>query len=217
MFHALKDEAVYMLESQEPESPWSNFSFIGINPMMDVVETTGEFVISDLQYGSKTRASSFKEAFEYVLLELDVKIPETDIPFKGGGVGYISYDAISDYEPVPARTGSEKKLPNYHLLFCQTLLAYNHRTRKITILTFARIDDETDRRAVFDRSLQHIRHIRERLVKKSELTDIMMPVDLYDSPVQKMDSNYTKNKFKEDVSRVKKYIKEGDILQAVLS
>jgi len=217
MFHALKDEAVYMLESQEPESPWSNFSFIGINPMMDVVETTGEFVISDLQYGSKTRASSFKEAFEYVLLELDVKIPETDIPFKGGGVGYISYDAISDYEPVPARTGSEKKLPNYHLLFCQTLLAYNHRTRKITILTFARIDDETDRRELFDRSLQHIRHIRERLVKKSELTDIMMPVDLYDSPVQKMDSNYTKNKFKEDVSRVKKYIKEGDILQAVLS
>ncbi|KKK35881.1 anthranilate synthase component I [Salinicoccus sediminis] len=217
MFHALKDEAVYMLESQEPESPWSNFSFIGINPIMDVVETAGEFIISDLQYGSKMGAPSFKEAFERVLLELDVKIPETDIPFKGGGVGYISYDAISDYEPVPARTGAEKKLPNYHLLFCQTLLAYNHRTGKITILTFARIDDETDRREVFDRSLQHIRHIRERLVKKSGLTDIMMPVGLYDSPVQKMDSNYTKEKFKEDVGRVKKYIKEGDILQAVLS
>lgn len=217
MFHALRDEAVYMLESQEPESPWSNYSFIGINPMIDVVEANEEFVITDLQHDFTTRASSFKEAFDAVLNELNVKTPEIDIPFKGGGVGYISYDAISDYEPVPRVAAEEERLPNYHLLFCQTLLAYNHRTKKITIITFARVDHSDTPREIYDRANHHIQHVKDRLIKNSELSDLMMPVDLYESPVKKMESNYRKDKFKEDVGKIKEYITDGDILQAVLS
>lgn len=217
MFHALRDEAVYMLESQEPESPWSNYSFIGINPMIDVAEADEEFVITDLQHDFTTRASSFKEAFDAVLNELNVKTPEIDIPFKGGGVGYISYDAISDYEPVPRVTAEEERLPNYHLLFCQTLLAYNHRTKKITIITFARVDHSDNPREIYDRANHHIQHVKDRLIKNSELSDLMMPVDLYESPVKKMESNYRKDKFKEDVGKIKEYITDGDILQAVLS
>lgn len=217
MFHALRGEAVYMLESQEPESPWSNFSFIGINPMMDVVENEGEFVINDLQNGFTAKETSFENAFDAVLAKLDVKIPDIDIPFKGGGVGYISYDAISDYEPVPKAIRTEEKLADYHLLFCQTLLAYNHRTKKITILTFARIKQNDAFREIYDRANQHIEHVRDQLVKNSELSDIMMPVDLYESPAEKMRSNYEKDKFKDDVGKIKEYIKDGDILQAVLS
>ncbi|AKG74445.1 anthranilate synthase component I [Salinicoccus halodurans] len=217
MFHALKDEAAYMLESQEPGSPWSNFSFIGINPMIDVTEVNNEFVIRDLQYSFTAKKPSFKSAFDTVLAELKVKIPEIDIPFKGGGVGYISYDAISDYEPVQKAIVTEEKLPNYHLLFCQTLLAYNHRTKKITILTFARISEDKSPREIYDRANHHIRYIRDRLVKNSELSDLMMPVDLYESPAKKMESNYGKDKFKEDVGKIKEYITKGDILQAVLS
>ncbi|WP_411842248.1 anthranilate synthase component I [Salinicoccus sp. HZC-1] len=217
MFHALKNEAVYMLESQEPESPWSNFSFIGINPMIDIEEVNSEFVIKDLQNGFKTKAESFKEAFDAVLSKLNVKIPDIDIPFKGGGVGYISYDAISDYEPVPKAIETDKKLANYHLLFCQTLLAYNHRTKKISILTFARINQHDSIRQIYDRANHHIQHVRDRLVKNSELSDLMMPVDMYESPAEKMESNYEKDKFKDDVRKIKEYIKDGDILQAVLS
>lgn len=217
MFHALKNEAVYMLESQEPESPWSNFSFIGINPMIDIEEVNNEFVIKDLQNGFKTKAESFKAAFDAVLSKLNVKIPDIDIPFKGGGVGYISYDAISDYEPVPRAIGTDEKLANYHLLFCQTLLAYNHRTKKISILTFARINQNDSIRQIYDRANHHIQHVRDCLVKNSELSDLMMPVDLYESPAKKMESNYEKDKFKDDVRKIKEYIKDGDILQAVLS
>ncbi|SRR5699024_8271514 len=217
MFHALGEEAVYMLESQEPGSPWSNFSFIGIDPMIDVAEVNDEFIIRDIQNGFEATKPSFEDAFDAVLAELNVKIPDIDIPFKGGGVGYISYDAISDFEPVPRAIATEEKLSNYHLLFCQTLLAYNHRTRKITILTFAGIDQNGPSREIYDRANHNIQHIRDRLVKNSELSDLMMPVGLYESPAKKMESNYKKDKFKEDVRKIKEYIREGDILQAVLS
>lgn len=40
MFHALRDEAVYMLESQDPGISRSNFSFIGLDPMVEIKEHT---------------------------------------------------------------------------------------------------------------------------------------------------------------------------------
>src|SRR5699024_9585995 len=140
--HALKEEAVYMLESKEPDSPWSNFSFIGLNPMVEIEGQHGSFIINDLEKEDKTAKNTLQEAFDHVVNVLDVSIPEIDIPFRGGAVGYISYDSISDYEPVPEPADEGGSLPDYHLLFCRTLLAYNHRSQEVTVLTFAQTDAE---------------------------------------------------------------------------
>lgn len=40
------------------------------------------------------KCASFKEAFDTAVNGLDVHIPDIDILFKGGGVGYISYDVL---------------------------------------------------------------------------------------------------------------------------
>src|SRR5699024_6045380 len=160
---------------------------IGIDPMIDVAEVNDEFIIRDIQNGFEATKPSFEDAFDAVLAELNVKIPDIDIPFKGGGVGYISYDAISDFEPVPRAIATEDKLSCYNLVFCHTLLSYNHRTREITILTFAVIDQYATSREIYDRANHNFQHLRHRLVKNSELTDPMMQVGLYESPSKKME------------------------------
>lgn len=216
MFHALKEEAVYMLESKEPDSPWSNFSFIGLNPMVEIEEQRDKFIINDLEREDKTAKDTFQDAFDHVVKALDVCIPDISIPFRGGGVGYISYDSISDYEPVPEAVDDDS-LPNYHLLFCRTLLAYNHRSKGVTVLTFGRTDSKDDLETIYSDAKKVIMNVRSRLAGQITLTDLMLPKDLEVDSEVKFKSNYEKEKFKLDVSRIKEYIEAGDIQQAVLS
>ena len=217
MFHALNDEAVYMLESQDPESPWSNYSFIGLDPMMEIKEDEADFVISDFQKKTKESAATFKEAFNHVVSTLNVKPADVPLPFKGGGVGYISYDAISDYEPVPRAIQDELSLSNYHLLFCQTLIAYHHKTKEVTILTYARVDNESLSSTIYEQSRQRIKKVQQRLMNHQGLPDLMLAGDLEEDAGVELDSNYHPDKFKSDVEKIKEYIRAGDIFQAVLS
>lgn len=217
MFHSLKDEAVYMLESQEPESAWSNFSFIGLDPMVEIEETGRQFIVNDLERGTRLALPSFKEAFEVTLGRLKVKIPDMDIPFKGGGVGYISYDAISDYEPVPRAPEEDVQIANYRLLFCRTLLVYNHRSKEIHIIHFARVDDDRDNALIYEESMETIERIRTHLLHDSDLSDLLLPTVLPMTSTFDLESNYKKEKFLGDVEKIKNYIEAGDILQAVLS
>ena len=44
------------------------------------------------------QGDSFKEVFCKIQQELKVKVPDLALPFKGGAVGFISYDAVSQIE-----------------------------------------------------------------------------------------------------------------------
>ncbi|MFG6149763.1 anthranilate synthase component I [Halobacillus sp. B23F22_1] len=215
MFHALRDEAVYMLESQDPESPWSNFSFIGLDPMIEVKQVEGSFIIEDFHHDKSGTAGSFKEAFEQTVDDLNVKQAEVPLPFKGGAVGYIAYDAISDYEPVPYAETDHIDLSNYHLLFCQTLIAYNHKTKETTILTFSRINGDTPERK-YNEAVSRLQNVSQRLKENSFLPDLMLTDESSDYSIELI-SNYKKEDFKRDVEKIKEYILAGDIFQAVLS
>ncbi|WP_173917256.1 anthranilate synthase component I [Halobacillus sp. Marseille-Q1614] len=216
MFHALRDEAVYMLESQDPESPWSNFSFIGLDPMIDISQQkNGTFMIEDFQEHQTRTAESFKEAFEQTVDRLKVKQANVSLPFKGGAVGYIAYDAISDYEPVPRALPDDIDVSNYHLLFCQTLVAYHHRTKETTILTFARIEEGNEEEQ-YEQAVQRVKNVSRRLKENSFLPDLMLSDESTSHSIE-LHSNYKKEDFKRDVEKIKDYIVAGDIFQAVLS
>lgn len=217
MFHALKDEAVYMLESQDPESPWSNFSFIGLDPMIQIKEHNQTFCIQDFQRGDVHHVTDFKTAYEKVVQELNVKISPIDLPFKGGGVGYISYDAISDYEPVERAKKDELDLSNYHLLFCQTLIAYHHKTKETTILSFARVEEERHLEEVYEESQARISEITSKLMNAKPLSDLMLTESADQGESFQLESNYEREKFRSDIETIKEYIRAGDIFQAVLS
>ncbi len=218
MFHALKEEAVYMLESQDPESPWSNFSFIGLDPMIEIKQNNGSFVIRDVLIGREEQRSSLKEAYESTVDQLDVQPADVSLPFKGGAVGYVAYDGISDFEPVPQAIEDDINLSNYHLLFCQTLIAYHHRTKEATILTYARIDESTDVEQAFYSAKERLQTVEGALKGQNFLPDLMLADENEDlTPSINFSSNYQKPVFKQDVETIKEYIRAGDIFQAVLS
>lgn len=215
MFHALSDEAVYMLESQDPESPWSNYSFIGLDPMLEIKEEHQEFIIHDFQEETKKSVATFQKAFETVVEQLNVRQADVTLPFKGGGVGYISYDAISDYEPVQRAEADNLPASNYHLLFCQTLVAYHHKTKETTIIEFARIKEDVEH--AYHQAQERLLEVQERLRTPSTLQDLMMTNNHITDENLAFSSNYEKDKYKRDVETIKEYIRAGDVFQAVLS
>ncbi len=39
--HQLGDQVSFLLESKDEHSPWSRYSFIGLNPMFELIEENG--------------------------------------------------------------------------------------------------------------------------------------------------------------------------------
>lgn len=210
MFAALEEEAVYMLESGDRQSDWSNYSFIGLDPSYSIYQEEGEFLVESIESGNTVAYPSLKEAYEGLLEHLKVKIPEIPLPFKGGCVGYVAYDAISDFEPVAP---ADNEQTNYRFVFCRTIVAHNHRTEKTSIISFANGEDQEKS---YSDAKERISKVKQRILKGSYLPEFL--IDESTAPVEvELKSNYKKEKFLSDVRVIQEYIKAGDIFQAVLS
>ncbi|MBM7553754.1 anthranilate synthase component I [Thalassobacillus pellis] len=220
MFHALNKEAVYMLESQDPESPWSNFSFIGIDPMLSVEQENGSFVIHDLFTQKSMLAPTLQQAFDQSLEYLQVKEPDIPVPFRGGAVGYIAYDAISDVEPVPRAIEDDIPVSNYHLLFCQTLIAYDHKTKETTLVHFSRLPEDASEKEImkeYDHASERMKELQKKMQEDGQVHDLMLSSSPDTGEGIPLNSNYSYENFIADVEKIKHYIRAGDIFQAVLS
>lgn len=49
IFQALKNDAVYLLESNDEHSPWSKYSFIGLNPFITIEEKDSKLHVLNKQ------------------------------------------------------------------------------------------------------------------------------------------------------------------------
>ncbi|WP_181350663.1 anthranilate synthase component I [Thalassobacillus sp. CUG 92003] len=220
MFQAVQDEAVYMLESQDPESPWANYSFIGLDPMVEIKQASEQFVIRDTQNGHVQYAPSLKRAFDLTLHDLNVEQPDIPLPFRGGAVGYMGYDAISDFEPIPKAVPDHVNVSNYHLVFCQSLIAYNHKSKETTFIHFAHLpssSDDEEKAWHYHQASSRIQQLRDKLMNNFTGHDLMINQQHETGDTLQLSSNYEHQKFLSDVERIKEYIKAGDIFQAVLS
>ncbi|WP_076559063.1 anthranilate synthase component I [Salimicrobium flavidum] len=210
MFAALEDEAVYMLESGDRQSEWSNYSFIGLDPIYSIYQDNSGFVVETIESGGTKTYSSLEKAYEGLLADLQVKIPDVPLPFKGGFVGYVAYDAISDFEPVPPVANEES---NYRFVFCRTIIAHDHRTEDTTILSFARGENP---QVSYNESKRRISDVKQAIIKGSAFPDFLIDGSIQPGHVE-LESNYSKEKYLNDVRAIQEYIKAGDIFQAVLS
>src|SRR5699024_1468725 len=92
LYQQFKDEAVFLLESKDEQSPWSRYSFIGLNPYGKLTEKNHYFLFQDDVTQTVIKTDYFRDAFQNAMSHLKVKPIETHVPFFGGAVGYIGYD-----------------------------------------------------------------------------------------------------------------------------
>ncbi|KGX90266.1 anthranilate synthase component I [Pontibacillus marinus] len=219
IYDRLKDEAVYLLESGDHASEWSRYSFIGLHPFLTLQEYQESVSVTDHDQQTHTSYPSLKSAFEETFNRLKVKLPEVPLPFQGGGVGFVSYDAVSSFENMNRHRNDDLELPDYHFLFCRTLIAFDHKTNQVHIIRYVRTEEENEQMKsnAFKEAQTQIYELVERLSARKQMDLFFIDNQEEEQGAQGVTSNYDKEDFKRDVETIKEYVLSGDVFQTVLS
>ncbi|MGG3801057.1 anthranilate synthase component I [Metabacillus fastidiosus] len=221
LFQLFKEEAVYLLESKDSESSWSRYSFIGLNPFLFVEEQDGSFILKNEQKEMIKQSDSLTNIFKDLQTYLQIKLPELDIPFVGGAVGYIGYDTVTILEKVEEHRENDDKQSKCLFFVCETIIAFDHQDKQLYFIHYERLEgneNEASLRAVYELAEGKLSKYLSMLKQKEQPEQLPMPyLNQDDLDFEQIKSNYGKAKFLEDVEKVKEYIRAGDVFQTVLS
>lgn len=220
IFQALKNDAVYLLESNDEHSPWSKYSFIGLNPFITIEEKDSKLHVLNKQKEVLFETLQLEKAVDFVKSHLRVKELDHAIPFRGGAVGYIGYDAVTTLEKIPTHPNDDLQLKKYHLLYCETIIIFSHLTKEMTFIHYSQLTGKETREELtlnYNQSLQTIDQYVKELMKGQNQHESLLNPKEFAADFSTVKSNYDKETFINHVDKVKEYIKSGDVFQTVLS
>ena len=126
-------------------------------------------------------------------------------PFAGGAVGMFAYDLVRAVEPLAAPNPDPLGLPDLALMMTDTLVAFDHLRRTITVVAHPADDAEQA-----SAKIAAVRRV---------LSGALPSPPLATGPRQapQFTSNMTRERFEGSVSRIIEYIRAGDAFQVVPS
>ncbi len=145
----------------------------------------------------------------YELLE------EIDLPFPlGGAFGYWGYDLKNFTEPrLPSRAVNDLELPDCHVGFHGSLVAFDHRLSKAWIIATG-LDADGSRSD--DRARQLLAWWNEKIQAASTSNPLPLDTAALHNPAA-LSSTFTRESFIATVERAQHYIRHGHIYQVNLA
>lgn len=208
----------FLLESVAGGEQVARYSFIGCDPYVIVrSRTTGV----EFDYGTRveTVSGNVMEALKTYLDRVrSVNVPDLP-PFTGGGVGYFAYDMVRLFEAVPEAARDDLELDDAVMMFCSTLLAFDHVKHQIVIVANLFVEPGDDERAIkekYDATQAELDRLAA-LLNRTLVVESPCAVTATDPLSPHMTSNMTAEAYRAAVHRAKEYIAAGDIFQVVLS
>ena len=213
------EDSLFLLESAENSEQIGRYSFLGSRPAA-VFESRGRTVTITEPNGScfHYEAQSDPLADLQAFLARYRPAPATaELPFVGGAVGYLSYDAVRWFEgSVPPHARDELGLPDMVFLVTDTMIVFDHRFRRLRVManvfTEGRADDLA---AAYDEARAKIARLVRRLRAPSHLRPGLVYREMPPAPAPA--SNTTRAEYEATVERGKEYLRAGDIFQFVPS
>ena len=207
----------FLFESVEGGDKWARYSFLGTDPSV-VFRSKGRD-IEIIRSGGKTETFTGDPIFALRdLLSGYRPVSSEELPrFHGGAVGYFGYDMVRFIENIPDSSPDELGLWDSIYMVMDTILAFDNVTNKIKIISNAHVPDMKNAREQYEKSLARISEIKNRLKNSLDETSAGDLSREADGREFRLESNFDPAQFKDAVLRTKKYIKSGDIIQAVIS
>lgn len=206
------EENAFILESVDNKEKWGRYSFIGVNPKLEVKitnhmaeviskdDTVNEIIDNPVQFLSKIME-------EYKTPRLKNKPNLT-----GGLVGYFGYDTVRYMEKKLVNIPEDDlKMPDCNLFMYDELVAFDHLSNKIIVIINIDMQDDIERQ-YYDAEEKAKNIIAKIENYSTKATEKELPDTDY-----KVKSNVTKEEYMANVEKAKDYIVNGDIFQVVLS
>lgn len=223
VFHTVfsgKEDA-FLLESVEGEEKVARYSFIGFTPLFIFISENNGVTLKDV-LRKEARSFLFKDSpltEMKKLLKAYRVYPAPYLPrFKGGFVGFTSYALARFFEPTAFKKPAVSRTSDAYFMFPKYLISFDHRAQTVRLFNFVVLPKKMPGRALirlFNREHNALRSIASG-IGRTKLKPLPLP-ETGCSLNKHRTSNFSKQTFMRAVRKAKQYIREGDIIQVVLS
>lgn len=199
------DSRYYLLESVEGGNRWGRYSFLGVNPLLQISCKDGYVTVKSGAVVNREKKAPM-DALRGILDEYKSPKIKGMPSFTGGLVGYFSYEMIGYAEPKLNLKSSD--FDDYNLMLFDKVIAYDHLKQKISVIVNYRSEQG---RQGYNAALLEI----EKMIHLIRSTE---PLQTEDVPKNvEFKCNLSEDEYCNMVESTKRYIREGDIFQGVIS
>ena len=202
----------FLLESVEGGETWARYTFMGTDPQAVFTVRGEEITVTRGDRAEPPVQTS--DPLQYILSQIApgrCYMPPSMPRFASGVVGAISYDAVRLFEHLPSPYEAPEP-PDMVFFHTRVVLVWDNLKHRAMLITVARFDPERDVEDVWHEAQTALSETMSRLQGPLPLLPVSGDHDEV-SVTLSMDDDA----FCEAVSRAKRYIEAGDIIQVVLS
>ncbi|MDB8634529.1 anthranilate synthase component I [Streptococcus mutans] len=188
-----------ILESIPREKENARFSIVAYNPVFEIKFENGQ-----LTENGKVIES---DPLDY-LSQITVKSQLSQgLPFNGGAIGFVGYDMVGLYENIGKIPQDTIGTPDMHFFVYESYLIFDHKKEKIVIVedNIYSGREEEEQKAALQEVLADL---------KKQAVDEFSERDLHTLTFR---NHLEEATFKDMVTKAKKFIRQGDMFQCVLS
>ena len=211
----------FLLESVEGGERIARYSFLGADPDM-VVRGKGFQTFVERNGETETFPTVATEWVRDYFRQRSLARRPGLVPFAGGAVGYVSYDAAQWFEPA-LRHDETQPLdgPTDALwMFYRTVIAFDRVKQRLEIVSIVLTEEAGGShqrlRQLYDDAVARTLAV-EKTIFETDAATTRPPIRSQGSKNISLQSNWPRLDFEEGVRRVKDYIAAGDCYQVVLS
>lgn len=220
----------FLLESVEGGEHAARYSFVGAQPIVEVVAHGHEVTLKDHREGATDPTRTYTSddplgEMDRITTGWQLEQVEGLPDFKGGWVGFAGYDTVRYLEgdKLPDPPTDDRGLPDLHMQLYNDVVAFDHVQKCVLIITHVLIEPGDDADTAYARGLAQIDRLASRLTvpavdaagRGEELAT--GHVDLATPPQALPEGSMGSGGFQGAVKKAKDYIGAGDIFQVVPS
>ena len=197
----------YLLESAQPSEKWGRYTFLGLDPKMEITCRDGVMKAGALTFETQDPSQTLREILAQYKSPRFAYLPT----FTGGLVGYFSYDYLGYSEP-KARTKAQdtENFKDVDLMLFDQVIAFDNLRQKIVLIVNMPLDAET---------LET--NYNKAILRLNQLAQLLQTGTPKQEPAGKLLGEvkplFDKDAYCEMVEKAKHAIHEGEIFQIVLS
>ena len=203
----------FLLESALQSGSSGRYSFISFSPKKII--SVRKNVVSIQENGKQyTTTGEPLTVLRSIIAEYTIPRFQESLPFIGGLVGFISYDAVRLFEQIPDNNPDPLSNDDILLLLVENLIIYDHYRHTITVSTL--IQCSGNMRENYDSGCRTIERIVQLIREERGITipDFPAPPN---GVCLSITPNISQSQFESTVNAAIEYIVKGDIFQIVLS
>lgn len=209
----------FLLESAELTQHSGRYSLLGSAPRLIFTARGREIEVEERGQVRRYTCASDPLAELKALMQPFKPVEVSSIPvFHGGAVGYLAYDMVRFFEPsLPPPPKDELGLPDMVYLVTDTVVIFDHRTRRMSLVANVHTDEHADLEAAYAWAQAQIAGLMDKLSQPLAVRPLQAIAPVSSEQLPAPQSNTTREEYEAMVVKMKEYIGAGDIFQGVPS